>query len=113
MVQDPTTQDWVSGPWRAMLSVVGDVRRLRVQCSAGVLPERCRHDPLGVDDGDLTTDPVTGVSVRLDPAGQLPHRSVMRVEHRAPDRLVAQRPNTDADFGADAVTSNPRTDLSS
>ena len=66
--------------------------QLRVQRPTGVLPERGGHDPLNVDDRDLTTDPVAGVGVGLDPPGQFPHRGVVRVEDGAPDVLIAQRP---------------------
>ena len=63
---------------------------LRVERPAGVLPEHRGDDPLGVDDGDLATDPVAGVGVAFDPSGERGDRGVVGVEHLAADVVVAE-----------------------
>ena len=63
---------------------------LRVERPAGVLPEHRSDDPLGVDDGDLATDPVAGVGVAFDPSGERGDRGVVGVEHLAADVVVAE-----------------------
>ena len=63
---------------------------LRVERSAGVLAERCRHDPLGVDDRHFPTDPVPGVRVPFDPAGERHDCSVVCGEHFPTDVMVTE-----------------------
>jgi hypothetical protein len=53
--------------------------QLWVERPAGVLPKGRGHDPFGIDDGDLTADPVPGVGVGLDPSGQFPYGRIVSV----------------------------------
>ena len=63
---------------------------LRVERSAGVLAERSRHDPLGVDHRHFPTDPVPGVRVPFDPAGERSDCSIVCGEHFPTDVMVTE-----------------------
>jgi hypothetical protein len=60
-----------------------------VEGQAGVLTERRRDQPVGVDGPDLPVDPVAAVGMILDPPERGSNRGVMGVEDLPADVLVA------------------------
>ncbi len=65
--------------------------QLRVQRTRGVLTERRRDDPFGVDGDDLTVHPEPGVRVTLHPIHHRRDRSVMGGQHMITDTVIADR----------------------
>ena len=63
---------------------------LRVERPAGVLSKRGRHDSLGVDHRHFPTDPVPGVRVPFDPAGERSDCSIVCGEHFPADVMVTE-----------------------
>ena len=87
---------------------------LRIGGPAGVLTERRRDDPLGVDDRHLARQSGTGCGHGLR-STRPPRRPRRHGPARTSARVVSSPSahRTDTDFGAEHVTSKPRTELSS
>ena len=63
---------------------------LRIQGAARVLPEPCSDDPVGIKHAHPTRDPVAGMRVGFDPAGQRADGGVVRACDFVADVLVTE-----------------------